>query len=90
LTSAAIAELEDAHTGVGIRSVKTADSEGGRVTITTEAGAVATYDAVVLATHADVSLAMLGDSCPQVCHYAHCGSTQRNVELVPLRSEHRQ
>ena len=62
----ACAELEDARSGTGIQSIRPADSEGGHVTVTTEAGDVATYDAVIMATHADVSLAMLGDSCPQV------------------------
>ena len=63
----ACAGLEDAQAGVGIRSIEPAAGSGGRVTLTTDAGDVVAYDAVILATHADTSLAMLGKSCPQVC-----------------------
>ena len=58
-------------------SIEPADTDGGRVTVTTAAGDVATYDAVVLATHADVSLAMLGDRCPRVCRLSR--RTRQNL-----------
>ncbi len=70
-TAAACSELEDARAGVGIRSIKPADGDGGRVTLTTDAGDEISYDAVILATHANISLAMLGGSCPQV---GSCGN----------------
>ena len=65
-TDAAHSELEDARAGVGIRSIEPANGDGGRVTLITDAGDEAAYDAVILATHADISLKMLGGSCPQV------------------------
>ena len=34
--------------------------------VTTEDGCLEVFDSVILATHSDVSLAMLGDKCPQV------------------------
>lgn len=59
------AELKDVRLGTGIKSVAPRDAQG-KVVVTTEAGAAEEYDAVIMATHADVSLAILGDSCPQV------------------------
>jgi len=51
--------------GTGIKSVAPRNSEG-KLAVTTEAGAVEMYDAVIMATHADISLAILGDTCPKV------------------------
>jgi len=65
-TGAVRSELEDARAGVGIKSIKPVDGDGGRVTLTTDAGDETSYDAVILATHANISLAMIGGSCPQV------------------------
>lgn len=63
-----LAELPDVRTGTGIASVIPAGTGQHQVKVTTEAGDMDYYDAVVLATHTDTSLHMLGDSAPKV----HC------------------
>lgn len=57
-----VEELPDVRTGCGVFSVKRSSELGGPVTVTLESGVVLQYDAVVLATHSDVSLALLGES----------------------------
>lgn len=47
------------RTNTPIKSVQRNSSNGG-VTLTTAAGETLTYDAVVLATHSDISLKLLG------------------------------
>ena len=51
--------------GGGVKAVAPRNGQG-KVAVTTEAGVVEEYDSVIMATHADVSLAILGDACPQV------------------------
>ena len=58
------AELKDVRLATGVKSVAPRNSDG-KLTVITESGAVEMYDAVIMATHADISLAILGKSCPQ-------------------------
>lgn len=59
------AELKDVRASTGVKSVTPRNAQG-KLVVATEAGEVEEYDAVIMATHADVSLAILGDACPQV------------------------
>lgn len=65
-TSPCPAELCDVRAGCGVAAVESL-GKSGPVRLRTEGGATEKFDAVVLATHTDTSLAMLGDACPQVC-----------------------
>ncbi|KAK9818144.1 hypothetical protein WJX72_007777 [[Myrmecia] bisecta] len=57
--------LPDVRTGVPVVSVKLCSGGRGPVCVTTADGQTADFDAVVLATHSDVSLALLGDESPE-------------------------
>jgi predicted NAD/FAD-binding protein len=62
-----IAELPDVRTSAGVKSVRRNRGSGDeKVTVTTEDGASEEFDAVVLATHSDVTLAILGDGATEV------------------------
>ncbi len=59
------AELPDVRTGCGVASVRRAATSGGGqqapVALVTEAGEALEFDAVVFATHSDVTLRILGE-----------------------------
>lgn len=59
--------LSDVRTSTPVASVKRSpDGSNGPVTVTTEAGDVSEFDQVVLATHSDIALKILGkDADPQ-------------------------
>jgi predicted NAD/FAD-binding protein len=61
------AELPDVRTSTPVARVTPA-AEGCPAVVHTEAGAAEEFDAVVLATHTDTTLAALGDGAPEVCH----------------------
>jgi predicted NAD/FAD-binding protein len=67
-------ELSDVRVGCGVAAVTSLGPEGP-VLVRSEDGVEETYDAVILATHSDVSLALLGDACPGVrpsCCLRYC------------------
>jgi predicted NAD/FAD-binding protein len=59
------AELRDVRTDCAIASVESL-GPAGPVCVRTAGGKTEQFDKVVLATHSDVSLALLGSACPQV------------------------
>lgn len=59
------AELRDVRTNCAVASVESLGPEGP-VCVRTGGGKSEQFDKVVLATHSDVSLALLGSACPQV------------------------
>ncbi|GAX82389.1 hypothetical protein CEUSTIGMA_g9817.t1 [Chlamydomonas eustigma] len=57
-----ISELRDVRTGRPVASIKRPSAKGGgKVIITTEQGEMDQFDAVVLATHSDISMRLLGE-----------------------------
>ena len=60
-----IAELRDVRTSCAVVSVEPVGPTGP-VRIRTADGKTEQFDKVVLATHSDTSLALLGSTCPQV------------------------
>ena len=58
------------RTDCAVASVKSLGADGP-VCIRTAGGKSEQFDKVVLATYSDVSLALLGDACPQVSVTGH-------------------
>lgn len=61
----ACAELPDVRTSAAVERVTPA-SGGAPAVVHTAGGAAETFDAVVLATHTDTTLAVLGEAAPEV------------------------
>jgi predicted NAD/FAD-binding protein len=59
------AELRDVRTSCAVVSVESVGA-AGPVCVRTADGKTEQFDKVVLATHSDISLALLGSTCPQV------------------------
>lgn len=59
------AELRDVRTGCPVEAVESLGA-AGPVRVRTAGGKAEEFDAVVLATHTDTSLALLGGACPPV------------------------
>lgn len=70
--------LPDVRTGTPVTSVKSLGAEGP-VQLTAADGA-AEYDGVVLATHSDVSLKILGEQGPQASRPLRHAFTARSCE----------
>ena len=62
---ACLAELPDVRTSTPVESVRSLGAQGP-VRVTAAGGASEEFDAVLLATHSDISLKMLGGEGPQV------------------------
>ena len=60
------AELPEVRTGCPVARVVPAAGPGQKVTVQTEAGQEDQYDAVIMATHSDISKALLDKAAPQV------------------------
>lgn len=60
------AELRDVRCGCPVAGVTPAATPGAPVAVHLQDGASEQFGAVVLATHSDVSLALLGSACPPV------------------------
>ena len=71
------AELPDVRTSTPVESVRSL-GEQGPVRVTATGGASEEFDAVLLATHSDVSLKMLGEEGPQV----RCQGLERRLPCV--------
>ena len=74
------AELRDVRTDCAIASVESLGPEGP-VCVRTAGGETEQFDKVVLATHSDVSLALLGSACREV-------SLWRGLDLTAITSYH--
>ena len=60
------AELRDVRCGCPVAGVHPAVAPGAPVEVHLQDGTSEQFGAVVLATHSDVSLALLGSACPPV------------------------
>ncbi len=73
---ACFAELKDVRTSTTVTHVTPATA-GQQASVTTQDGSQERFDAVVLATHSNTSLQLLGDRCLEV---------QTNLVMVTLDS----
>jgi len=61
-----LASLSHVHTGAAVVSVQRAEAPGQLVVVKTSCGQQRQFDAVVLATHSDTALAILGNNATEV------------------------